>query len=297
MELLETPGTRPAFMDALDKVSKLANINSQETDLVIVREKVEVMPLAGDEEQALKTGNVTLSKFIKNFNQLLFDKLKLQDDTQFKDYETFLKLLTPQDKALLIYAFSLSSFKKLGTIGKICEHCDQEFPVDVIPEELWHDDSAPAAWEHGDNPFDYRVPQVFLDGALEIYFKLPTEYDRIQLMDMLENNIKDNLDATGSTFSVLDTIAFFCDKIIIIDADKKGKNTELTNLTEEIFPFLHNLPAKIKDDVYEIVDLEIFDKYMPNLYQKARCSRCHKENKVSVNIETEFFRKAVLLFG
>lgn len=294
MELIESQGTRPAFMDALDKVSKLANINSQETDLVIIKEKVEVMPLAGDEEQALKTGNVTLGKFIKNFNKLLFSKLTLQEDTQFKDYETFLKLLTPQDKALLIYAFSLSSFKKLGTVGKVCDHCDQEFPVDVIPEELWHNDSAPEPWEHGDNPFDYRVPQVFLNGSLEIYFKLPTEYDRIQLMDMLENNIKSNLETTGNTFSVLDTIAFFCDKIIIVDGDK---NTELTDLTKEIFPFLHNLPAKIKDDVYETVDLEIFDKYMPNLYQETRCSRCHKENKVTINIETEFFRKAVLLFG
>lgn len=297
MEMLESQETRPAFMDALDKVSKLANINSQETDLVIVREKVEVLPLAGDEEQALKTGNITLSTFIKNFNKLLFSKLKLQENTQFKDYETFLKLLTPQDKALLIYAFSLSSFKKLGTVGKICEHCEQEFPVDIIPEELWHKDSAPKAWDKGENPFDYRVPQVFLDGALEIYFKLPTEFDRIRLMDMLENNIKDNLETSGSTFSVLDTIAFFCDKIVIIDADGKGKNQELTDLTEEIFPFLHNLPAKIKDDVFDSVDLEIFDDYMPNLYQEAKCTRCHKNNKVIVNIETEFFRKAVLLFG
>ncbi len=296
MELLDNPGTRPAFMDALDKVSKLANINSQETDLVIVREKVEVLPLAGDEEQALKTGNITLSKFIKNFNKLLFSKLKLQDDTQFKDYETFLKLLTPQDKALLIYAFSLSSFKKLGTVGKICDHCEQEFPVDVIPEELWHADSAPKAWDKTEDPFEYRVPQVFLDGALEIYFKLPTEFDRIQLMDMLENNIKDNLDQSGNTFSVLDTIAFFCDKIIII-TEGKEKNQELTDLTKEIFPFLHNLPAKIKDDVYDTVNLEIFDEYMPDLYQKTRCTRCHKENKVQINIETEFFRKAVLLFG
>ena len=114
---------------------------------------------------------------------------------------------------------------------------------------------------------------------------------------MLENNIKGNLETNGSTFSVLDTIAFFCDKIIIVDADGKGKNQELTDLTKEIFPFLHNLPAKIKDDVYDTVDLEIFDKYMPKLYQKARCTRCHAENEVIVNIETEFFRKAVLLFG
>lgn len=298
MEMLEnTTANRPAFMDALDKVSALANINAQETDLVIVREKVEVMPLAGDEEQALKTGNVTLGKFIKNFNQLLFSKLKLQDDTQFKDYETFLKLLTPQDKALLIYAFSLSSFKKLGTLGKVCDHCEQEFPVDIIPEELWHDDSAPKAWKHKGSPFDYRVPQVFLDGALEVYFKLPTEFDRIQLMDMLESKIKDNIETSGQTFSVLDTIAFFTDKIVVVDGEGKGKNTELTDLVEEIFPFLHNLPAKIKDDVYETVDLEIFDEHMPNLYQEARCTRCHKPNQVQVNIETEFFRKAVLLFG
>ena len=164
---------RPAFMDALDKVSKLANINSQETDLVILKEKVEVLPLAGDEEQALKTGNITLGTFIKNFNKLLFSKLKLQEDTQFKDYETFLKLLTPQDKALLIYAFSLSSFKKLGTVGKVCDHCNQEFPVDIIPEELWHKDSVPSPWDHEVEPFNYRVTQTFLDGALEIYFKLP----------------------------------------------------------------------------------------------------------------------------
>jgi len=296
MELLGNE-SRPAFMDALDKVSQLAKINAQETDLVILREKVEITPLAGDEEQALKTGNITLTTFIKNFNKLLFSKLNLSEDSKLKDYETFLKKLTPQDKALIIYAFSLSSFNKLGTLGHICEHCDEEYPVDVIPEELWHDDSAPEPWDKKEDPFEYVETQHFLDGALQIDFKLPTEFDRIKLMDMLENQVKNNLDSTGNTFSVLDTIAFFCASIRIIDAENGKVSQELTDLTKEIFPFLHNLPAKVKDGIYETVDLEIFDKYMPKLYQVSKCNRCHKTNNVKINIETEFFRKSVLLFG
>jgi len=288
---------QPLFAAALDQVNNLAKINSQETDLVLLREKAVVSPIVGDEDLALKTSNVTVSTFVKNFNKLLFEKTSF--DTPITNYEEFLKKLTPQDKTLLVYALALSSFKKLGTVGHVCKHCEEEFPADIVTEELWHDDSAPSAWDHDLSPFEYEDRQTFLDGNIEIYLKIPTEFDRIKLMDLLESKVDKNMTDNGDIFGVVDTIAFFTSKIIIKGSSDNGKvieDTILTDLNKDILPFLNNLPLKIKDILFEDIDLTVFDKYMPNLYQDVQCTRCHQPNVIPVNIETSFFRRAILLF-
>jgi len=288
----------PSFVKALNKINSLSNINAQETDLVILKEKVSVSPITGKEEQILKTGNVTLNTFIKNFNKLLYDKCQFPAGSKITSYEVFLEKLTPQDKALLIYALSLSTFENLGTVGHICEHCEEKFPVDIKPEELWHDDSVPAPWDltkGKKSPFDYICTQKLLGGNLIFNLKLPTEKDRLKLMDFLEGKIEKNMESNNGIFGIIETISFLTSSIIVPNDD--GEDEVLEDLENEIIPFLQNLPFKIKDIVLNEIDLTIFDKYMPKLYQIASCTRCHKSNKIPVNIETSFFRKSLLLLS
>jgi len=288
----------PSYMKALDKINSISNINAQETDLVILKEKVLVTPITGKEEQVLKTENVTLNTFIKNFNKLLYNKCQFQDGSKITSYEVFLEKLTPQDKALLIYALSLSTFENLGTVGHVCEHCEEKYPVDIKTEELWHDDSAPAPWDltkGKKSPFDYINTQSLLDGNLIFNLKLPTEKDRLNLMDYLEDKVEQNMDSNNGIFGIIETISFLTSSIIV--PNDNGTDEVLEDLENEILPFLQNLPFKIKDVVLNEIDLTIFDKYMPNLYQDSVCTRCHKANKIPVNIETSFFRKSLLLLS
>jgi len=291
---------KPAYLEALDIVTEVAKVGIQETDLIILGEKVLLSPLTGDEEQVLKSGNVSLNTFIKQFNKILFSKIENREETSFTDYETFLKLLTPQDKAMLIFALSLSSFQNLGVVGAKCNKCETEYPAEIIPEQLWHPDSVPTQWDKVDsegniiNPFEYSEIQEFLDGKLQFELCLPTEFNRIKIMDLMEKNGSQNpeVDDAG-IFKVIDTISFFTKRIII----KKGKkSTVLEDLETEIYPFLHNLPGKVKDIIFDEIDLTLFDKYMPKLYQESRCSKCGTINKLDVNIERDFFRKALLSF-
>jgi len=278
----------PNYMDALNQLEQHKEINSQEVSLVILKDKAILDPITGEDEMHLKSGNFTLSTFIKKFNEVLFEKTKFAK-TKIKDFPEFLSKLTPQDKSLLVYALSLSSFDNLGTIGTVCEHCEEKTPVDIKPAELWHSDSAPKIWDLSKDPFAYKNIQTFLDGNLEFEITLPTEDYRLKIMDIMDkrNELKDG------SFGIIESISFLTTKITV-----KGKEDKvLTDLESEILPFLQNLPLKIKDIVLAEVDLTIFDKYMPNFYQEAPCTKCHKINKVSVNIESTFFRKSLLLLA
>ena len=297
-EIILPIAEKPNYLKALDRLSVYSNINSQETDLVILKEKVVVSPLTGKEEHILKTGNVTLNTFIKNFNKLLYEKCEFSKKSKIKDYDTFLKYLTPQDKALLIYSLSLSTFENLGTVGHICEFCEEKYPVDIKTEELWHDNSAPAPWDLTKgkvSPFEYINTQKLLDGNLIFNLKLPTENDRIKLMDFLEGKIDQNMDENKGIFGIVETISFLTSSIIV--PNENGEDEILEDLEKEILPFLQNLPFKIKDIVLDEIDLTIFDKYMPKFYQSAVCTHCHKNNNIPVNIETSFFRKSLLLLS
>jgi len=284
--------THSSVANALNKLNDLTGVNAQETDLVILKEKVLVAPLTGTEEQVLKTANSTINTFVKNFNELLYNKCTFPKRSKIKSYEDFLKYLTPQDKSLLIFAMALSSFDNLGTIEHQCEHCGEKFPLDIKPDQLWHEDSAPHPWDLNKDPFNYIDSQVVLDGKLQFDLKLPTEEDRLKLMDFLDNKIDQNMETNSGLFSIIDTLAFLTKKIII------GANIddpEVISNQNEIIEFLQNLPLKVKDAVINQINLEVFDKYMPALYQNSLCTRCHKPNKVPINIEITFFRKSLLL--
>ena len=66
-------GLGPKYMDALNKIISIADIRSIETELPILNTKVEVSPLTGQEEQALKTASVSPEAFLKKINELLFN--------------------------------------------------------------------------------------------------------------------------------------------------------------------------------------------------------------------------------
>jgi len=283
---------RPAYMNALDKISTLANVGVQETDLVILKgHKAILAPLTGAEEQELKSANVNMLTFLKAFDKILYVKLINKEELGIKTFEDFVKKLTPQDKTLMVLALSLSSFSKLGFVNTVCTNCGNEYPVEVKPEELWHEDSLETVWDKEEDPFEYTETQKFLDGNLIFDLGLPTEDVRLQVMQQV---LKKNPEDTELT--IMDTVAFFIKRITIKDGIKKGKNLVLEDIKKDILPFLQDLPTKVKDLILNDIDLTIFDKYMPKLYQESRCTRCTTINKTDINIENEFFRKALQLF-
>jgi len=282
---------RPAYMNAIDKISTLAHVGTQETDLVILKgNKAILAPLTGAEEQKLKGANVSMITFLKEFDKILFDKILNKEELGMKTFEDFVKKITPQDKTLLVLSLSLSSFAKLGYVNTVCTKCGNEYPVEVKPDELWHEDSLETAWDKDIDPFEYREQQSFLDGNLIFDIGIPTEDVRLQVMSKIAGTQEDG------EMNIMDTIAFFVKKITVKDGIKKGKDLVLDDIKKDIIPFLQDLPTKVKDLILNDIDLTIFDKYMPKLYQESRCNRCTTPNKTDINIENEFFRKALQLF-
>jgi len=287
-----TQAKKPNYLVAIDALSSMAHIGLQETDLIMIKGKARIRPLTGFEEQQLKSANTSLNTFLKAFDKVLYEVIENKEELDIESFNDFLEKLTPQDKALMIYALALNSFSKLGDVPVLCEECNHEYPAEVKPEELLHSDSITKTWDK-DIPFeDYSVTQTFMNGAIEIEIGIPTEAKRIRIMDLIQNKkgkAEDN-------FLMIDTILFFSKKITI-KTSKKGKGTELIDIESELFPFIENLPAKIKDEILEDMDLTVFDDYMPRFYQESRCPQCTHINKSDVNIENDFFRKSLQVFG
>lgn len=282
------------YLEALNTVQEIAHIGLQETDLIMIKGSAQVAPLTGEDETVLKSANTKLSTFLKQFNKILYEKIVNKEEIpEFDSFENYLHNLTPQDKALLIFALSLSSFQKLGVVSGTCEKCETKFPVDILPEELWHEDSLQKIWDKEVSPFEYTEIQTFLNDSLQFEFGIPNEYTRIQIMELIEQNSAGNTEDDQIDFQLIDTISFFCRKIIIKKPGKK-KDIVLTDTVTEIYPFLHELPTKVKDIIFETVDLTIFDEYMPKLYQEARCPKCGHINPIPVEIESLFFRRSLL---
>jgi len=284
------PTMGPKYLSALDSVVSMADIRSIEAQLPILKCKVEVSPLTGLEEQALRTAAVSPASFLKKINELLFNHTKFSD-REYTSFNTFLTELYPPDKSILIWALLSASYLVLPTMEKVCSACEETYIVDGNPEELVHDDTLKNIWDHEDTPDAYVETQYALDGHLGFEIGMPSERDRLVLTEMINpEKAKENLSKTGGLMSYADNMVFFTKAIMVGQTDDR---IVLTDTKQDIFPFLHNLPPKISDAVKNNIDLDIFNKYMPEFYLNTVCSHCLEKEKIVVDPEIAFFRKAI----
>jgi hypothetical protein len=282
----------PKYMEALNHVTSVADIRAIESELPILKTKVEVTPLTGAEEQALKTAAVSPESFLKKLDELLFYHVKFQN-IKFESYNQFLSNLFPPDKSILIWALLSATYLVLPTMEKECESCGESYLVDATPSDLIHDDTITKIWDSELPPSEDRVIQSALDGYLVFELGMPSERDKLVVAKLLNpEQAKDNISQTGGLLSYTDNLIFFTKTIIVGEGDER---IVLTDLIQDIAPFLRNLPPKVADAVKNQIDLDLYGDYMPVFYLNTTCTKCGNQERIDVDPEIAFFRKAVSL--
>jgi hypothetical protein len=282
----------PKYLTALENVIGMADIRSIEVELPTIRIKVEVSPLSGKEEQTLRTAAVSPETFLKKINELLFNHTRFANK-EFGSFNEFLMNLYPPDKSVLMWALMAATYLTLPTVEKECEECKKKYLVDANPSDLMHPDTISKIWDKELSPNDYIEVQEVLDGYLHFELGMPSERDRLMLSRLIQpEKAKDNIEKTGGLLSYSDNLSFFT-KVIIVGEDQD--KIVMTDVLQDIHPFLNNVPPKVVDAIKSNIDLTIFDKYMPNFYLETACTHCGAEEKITVDPEIAFFRKAISL--
>lgn len=282
----------PKYLEALDSVIGMADIRAIETELPILKTKVEVTPLTGKEEQALRTAAVSPESFLKKIDELLFNHTKF-NNYEFTSYHDFLANLFPPDKSILIWALMSSSYIVLPTVEKECGSCGERYMLDASPNDLIQQDTIKKIWDKDLPPTQFTVAQDVLDGYITFELAMPSERDRLIVTQLVNpEQAKDNVNETGGLLSYTDNLVFFTK---VLSIGEKDSRIVLTDVVQDVYPFLNNLPPKISDAVKNQIDLTIFDEYMPRFYLKTNCKHCRVEEEIDVDPEIAFFRKAISL--
>ena len=280
----------PRYLEALELVTNVADIKSFEIELPLMKTRAIVKPLTGFEEQALRTASASPETFLKKFNEILFDHTTF-DSIRFNSFQEFLANIQMPDRSMLIFGLMMSSYMVLPEIQKECPKCGHLNIIKKEPKDLFHPDTIKKVWDKPLPPIEYTEIQEVLNGYLTFELGVPTELSRLLVLRLMSNNdIGENMAQTGELMTFSETLAFFTKKITV---NTGNEVIVLTDLVQDIYPFLTKIPPKIGDAIKSSIDLTIFDDYMPDFYLENICENCGATDKEEVDIEMLFFRKAM----
>jgi len=286
----ESQNIGPKYMSALENVLNIADIKAIEIELPILKTKVEVSSMTSEEELALKTSSVSPEGFLKKIDEILYKHCKFQNN-EFDSYFDFLDNLYPPDKSLMIWALLNASYLVLPTVETICESCENKYIYDAKPQELIHGDSIEEIWTEVVGVDEFKIVKTVLDEYLTFNIKMPNERTRLIIARIINpDDAKSNLNKNGNIVSNIENLLFFIDSI---EVGRGNEKIVLTDILQDIYPFLKGLPPKITDAIKNEVDTNEFDKYMPKFYLESNCARCDHKNKIDMDPEIAFFRKAL----
>ncbi len=282
----------PKYLDALSQLDSITNTKAISIQLPMSLRKVEMTAITGIEEQALKTASVSPEAFLKKLNELLYTHV-VYTDSEKPTFSDFLGSVYPPDKSALIWGLLSASYVVLPELERDCDICGEPYIMKNVPNDLIHEDTFEKIWDKELSPADYTVQQKTFNGFITFEFGIPTEKDRLLITNMMHpESIKENISKEGNILTGLEVLTFFTRSIVVGDP---GEQTVLTDLSQDIYPFIQNLSPKIADGIKSEVDLSIFDEYMPNFYVDSVCDHCGTSQKVEVDVEMTFFRKSLYI--
>ncbi len=283
--------------NAIAALALLAGTREVEVDLPILQTKATVTPVTGAEDLVQKTMRTSGSKFIKAFNELLYNHTSF-DSLQFSSADDFINHLTPPDKALLVYALLDSTFTKLPEKVITCPSCGTKNTYELPPSELVHEDTIGKGWDESADFDKYEIESVIIDG-FKVVYKMPTEADRMQIL--LEKETSEMRDSVENNNDILNTLEMFCVYIKRLEIQTGNELLVLENKIKDIIPTIKGMPLELQSKLLEDTTVKPLVDYSPNFYLNIQCDNIHCESPVfkweNVNPEQDFFRKALSVYN
>lgn len=289
----------------LDAASKLKGIRKTETVLPIARVKGLVNQLVVGDDLSLRTAATSPVNFDKELVSLLFEHTLIIDpngqELSPSRFE-FNSQISNIDKLSLLWALYKSTYNVLAKEREITctnNECKYKFKDDIYLDEILHEDTF-TIWDIRDTdgnfvPFHqyiFPIEEDFEDYKIRFDLRLPSIQDNNNMLGMLSiDKIQENLEKGNDVLTKYQQLALVSKSITLTDPSGTQKTTDSTGDILEFFKT--TVPLGMSNDIMRKYS-EHFDIYFPNFYKTINCPQCGTQIKYEVNLEVEFFRKAIL---
>ena len=290
---------QPSYIKALEFTNKVIARETSGKLSMLKDVTVTMSPLTGADDLKLKTVRTDLRTFNRFINELIYSHGKF-DGIEFIDFEDFLSKFSIPDKQIALALLMDASYQTLPEVGTICPKCETVNNIEPRVSIMFnYEDTKIPVWDH-EEPFYEKVFEKVIQlgstGKIKVGIKFATEAERDKIFSMMSlDTAKKNLLNSGGLLDSTDTLLMFVEYIIVEGKDPEtGEKTkiELRDKLMDIQGFLNRVPLEIHDQINEFIN-ETFSDYYPQFYHPVTCKECGEDYKWAIDIETEFFRKAV----
>jgi len=282
---------------AIDNLGKLANVNSVEVKLPILKTSAIISPLSGTDDLLQKTVKASGYQFLKLFNELLYKNSKFTD-LEFESQIDFENHLTTPDKNILIYGLLDATYTTLPEKLITCPHCEKQDEYILKPSDMIQKDTFSKQWEK-EKDFKEFEKVVEIVPGFKIVYQMATENKKIDIVKSKRNSeLQQNIKEGGSILNNIELIAMYTKRLEIKDTEEKDGILKIEE-TDKILEVLNSAPPEIKIKVIETDNIDEFFEYNPNFYMKLKCKNdeCLKDfDWFDINPELDFFRKSVSIY-
>lgn len=291
----------------LSVAQNACSVRKIETILPIACLPVVVSPLMTGDDLDLRSAVVSPVNYDRQLCKIFHKHTKIEDPSIMEShisFQDFCSRISNIDKLSLMWGLYKASYDYLAKERSItCNNseCGEKFKVDIYLDDLIHDDTY-IPWNEKDpdgnnvhftnfyHPFKIDYENV------EYHFltKLPSIEDNNMLLGMISiDTLQYNLDTIGEIYTKPQLIASTTQSMRIVSKDGTFEPTETDNIQEILMALQSCTPYSISEEYFKQYDQK-FKKYVPKFYKMVKCPHCSKEFNYNVDMELEFFRRAIL---
>lgn len=293
------------FSPFLDAMAKISAVKLTECVFPIARLTGNFSPMVTGDDVSLRTSLVSPISYDRELCKLIIKHLTVVGKEQDKklNYDELVSSISNIDKLSAIWALYKATYDNLAEqreINCVNKDCKQKFKTDISMDELIHEDTY-TFWDIKDAegtlvPFNnYRIMISITHGDNVYNFKakLPSIKDNNTLLGIVSiDALQYNLENTGSIFSKPQRMGLLVDALQITSKTNLFEPIETINFDELLLTFNNYLPFQVSDNFFKEYNTT-FEKYSPNYYTEITCPFCGNVDKITIDLETEFFRKCL----
>lgn len=301
----------------LSALKTINEIKKREIVLPIAKKTALVSPLTIGDDLSLKTSIMNpvlldseLLKLLYNhteFRRDINDETTEEKTTKGKKKEKvvagslykpslqdFFNEISYFDKIMLIWGIYDTTYGDLGERDVVCENCKESWKETVTLDSLIQEDSITIF--EPETPFHQFSETITIpykdEWVLEFEARIPSLKNYNQLMQFITiDEIQKNLEKIRSQFDKPQLISLFTKKLSLVNT-KTGERIESLTTQEILMSLTQAINLQIGDAFMEEYS-KLFDKYNIKFYTSIKCPHCQHDNKIYVDLEFEFFRRAL----
>jgi len=283
-------------VQALRNLESLSRVKQREVFCPIANIRAITTPLVASDDLLLRSTVTAIDTYDQQLSGIIHKHCLFPTvDGQTIPFEEFIKLMSHIDRKVLLWGIYAASYGTLGDKHATCVHCNHEFTVEVLADDVIHEDTL-TNWEK-DVPYNqFRFPVekiVNIENIYKIVFEtsLPTTAEYFDILSVIPAvKLRHNFEKFGSIFASPEELASITRRIQVFKTED-----DLTPDTWDKTDQIHLVISTyfLLSMVEEVLDSyrKEFSKYLPVFKKIMTCPKCRKTFDFIVDIELNLFRR------